>query len=116
MEGFSSLKADEWKTLFLVYATPIMMDLLPDQDKEILAYFVRACSILVCRIVEKKDVTRAHRYLLGVAKAIEGEYGAKKVSPNVHLSLHLAKCTFDYGPPYAYWCFPFERMNGMLGN
>jgi hypothetical protein len=34
----------------------------------------------------------------------------------MHLHLHLKECILDYGPLYAFWCFPFERYNGMLGN
>ena len=35
---------------------------------------------------------------------------------NMHLHLHLAECIVDYGPVYAFWCFAFERMNGVLGS
>ena len=33
----------------------------------------------------------------------------------MHLHLHLAKCLHDYGPVHSFWCFPFERFNGLLG-
>ena len=33
----------------------------------------------------------------------------------MHLHVHLKECIFDYGPVYAFWCFAFERFNGMLG-
>ena len=38
-----------------------------------------------------------------------------KITLNLHLSLHLCECAYDYGPLYALWCFSFERMNGILG-
>ena len=47
-------------------------------------------------------------------KLIENEYGREVITPNLHLSLHLAACSHDYGPLYAFWCFSFERMNGIL--
>lgn len=34
----------------------------------------------------------------------------------MHLHLHLRECFYDYGPPHAFWCYAFERYNGMLGN
>ena len=34
----------------------------------------------------------------------------------MHLHLHLKDCFMDYGPPHAFWCFPFERYNGILGS
>ena len=48
-------------------------------------------------------------------KLIEENYGRNKITPNLHLSLHLCECSFDYGLLYTFWCFSFERMNGMLG-
>ena len=35
---------------------------------------------------------------------------------NMHLHLHLSECVRDYGPVYAFWCFPYERMNSILGS
>lgn len=37
------------------------------------------------------------------------------MSPNMHLHLHLKECIVDYGPVYAFWCFAYERFNGLLG-
>ena len=50
-----------------------------------------------------------------LVKLIEENYGCDKITPNLHLSLHLCECSFDYGPLYTFWCFSFKRMNGMLG-
>jgi len=33
-----------------------------------------------------------------------------------HLHLHLKESFLDYGPPHAFWCFAFERYNGILGS
>ena len=29
---------------------------------------------------------------------------------------HLHECITDFGPVYSFWCFAFERMNGILGS
>ena len=34
----------------------------------------------------------------------------------MHLHLHLKESFLDYGPPHAFWCFAFERYNGILGS
>ena len=34
---------------------------------------------------------------------------------NMHLHGHLLSCIEDYGPVYAFWCFAYERLNGVLG-
>jgi hypothetical protein len=114
-EGFSGFTADQWKTFVLVYAIPIMWDLLSVPDQEILCNFVRACSLLVFRIIDNNMVTEAHDRLLKVAKLIEEHYGPEKVTPNLYLCLHIKECCQDYGPLYSFWCFSFERMNGVLG-
>ncbi|GBC48175.2 hypothetical protein GLOIN_2v1775288 [Rhizophagus irregularis DAOM 181602=DAOM 197198] len=83
-------------------------------DQRILNHFVRVCSILVNRILESNLVDEAHRSLIEIVKLIENHHGRDKITPNLHLSLHLRDCSSDYGPLYAFWCFSFERMNGIL--
>lgn len=29
---------------------------------------------------------------------------------------HLVECVREFGPISSFWCFSFERMNGILGN
>jgi hypothetical protein len=59
---------------------------------------------------------QAHDRLLQVALLIEENYGQEFITPNIHLSLHITDCCEDYGPLYSFWCYSFERMNGLLGN
>src|SRR5271156_104102 len=116
-EGFSGFTADQWKVFILVYATSITWDLLKkSEDRMILANFVRACNILVCRSVSKDGLEEAHDRLLTMVKLIEEDYGPEKITPNLHLCLHICECALDYGPLYSFWCFSYERMNGLLGN
>ena len=51
-----------------------------------------------------------------ICKLFEHLYGTTKCTPNMHLSCHLVECTRDYGPVYSFWCFSFERYNGILGS
>ena len=107
-EGFSGFTADQWKSFILIYAIPLMWDILPESDQKILAYFVRACSLLVSRIIDNNALDEAHSRLLQVARLIEEHYGPEVITPNIHLSLHLVECCRDYGPLYSYWCYSFE--------
>jgi hypothetical protein len=50
-----------------------------------------------------------------MVKLIEQKYGQEKITSNLYLSLHLYEYACDYGSLYAFWCFSFERMNGILG-
>ena len=33
----------------------------------------------------------------------------------MHMHLHLKDCCLDYGSVYGFWCFAYERYNGILG-
>ncbi|GET62089.1 hypothetical protein RIR_jg12383.t2 [Rhizophagus irregularis DAOM 181602=DAOM 197198] len=84
--------------------------------RKILTHFVRICSILVSQIIESDMLQEAHRRLVKIIKLIEVQYSKNKIMPNLHLSLHLSECCHDFSPLYAFWCFSFERMNGILGS
>jgi hypothetical protein len=114
-EGFSNYTADQWRIFFMIYATTSLWEHLPSKDRKILTHFVRVCSILVSRILEIELMEEAHERLIKIIKLIEEHYGRVKITPNLHLSLHLCDCSNDFGPLYAFWCFSFERMNGILG-
>jgi len=115
-DGFSGFTADQWKSFILIYAIPLMWDLLVTSDRNILAKFVKACSLLTCRIINIDMLSQTHDRLLQVALLIEENYGQEFITPNIHLSLHITDCCEDYGPLYSFWCYSFERMNGLLGN
>ena len=114
-EGFSNFTADQWRTFFTIYATVALWEHLPTKDRQILTHFVRICTILVSRIIQIDLMREAHQRLIEIVSLIEEHYGRDKITPNLHLSLHLCECSHDFGPLYAFWCFSFERMNGILG-
>ena len=115
-EGFSNFTADQWRTFFTIYATTSLWEYLSAIDRTILTHFVRVCSVLVGRILTFDLMAEATERLIKIIKLIEEHYGRDKVTPNLHLSLHLQECSYDFGPLYTFWCFSFERMNGILGN
>lgn len=43
-------------------------------------------------------------------------YGPENCTINMHLHGHLRQCIEDFGPVYSFWCFSFERLNGILGS
>ena len=114
-ESFTNFTADQWKNFFLIYTTVILWDHLSSIDCKILTYFIKVYTILVRRIVNVKEMEEAHIGLIEIIRLIEEKYGEGKISPNLHLLLHLCECTYDYDPLYSFWCFSFKRMNGFLG-
>ena len=107
-EGFSNFTADMWKTFIIIFATPITWDFLDEVDKKILAYFVRVCKILTSRELLKSELSEAFSKLVNMNKLIEQKYGQEKISPNLHLCLHICECALDYGPLSSFWYFSFE--------
>ena len=83
-----------------MYAILIIWDLLSESDQKILENFVRACSLLVCRIINNNIITEAHEHLLKVAILVKKNYSQEKITPNLHLCLHIKECCQDYGPLY----------------
>ncbi|CAB4481191.1 unnamed protein product [Rhizophagus irregularis] len=111
-EGFSNLTADQWKTFIMIYFTPILWDMLDNNDRKILGHFVRACNFLVARFITEDDLREAQERL---AHLIERTYGPEFITSNIHLALHIPDCCHDYGFIYSFWLFPYERLNGYIG-
>jgi len=114
-DGFSKLTADQWKTFIMIFSTTILWDMLDDNDRKILGYFVRACNLLVSRLITEDDLKEAQERLKDMSYLIERTYGPEFITSNIHLALHLPDCCRDYGPVYSFWLFPFERLNGYIG-
>src|SRR5256886_12673303 len=95
-DGFSNFTADMWKTFIMIFAMPITWDFLNKVDKKILAYFVRACKILTSCELLKSELSEAFSKLVNMNKLIEQKYDQEKISPNLHLCLHICECVLDY--------------------
>src|SRR5207245_3400206 len=81
-DGFSSFTADQWKSFILIYAIPLMWDLLVTSDWNILANFVKACSLLTCGIINIDMLNQVHDRLLQVFQLIENNYGQEFITPH----------------------------------
>lgn len=93
-----------------------MKGILPDEHLRCWLLFVRACSILRSRLIKRSDITSANLYLAEFCRGFQHLYGAEHCTPNMHLHLHLKDCLLDYGPVHSFWCYAFERFNGVLGS
>ena len=105
----SRLISGEYSLLFM------LLCLFGTIFRPLIEKFLRICTILVSRIMEVDLLNEAHQILIELVKLIEEKYGRDKITPNLHLSLHLCEYAIDFGPLYAFGCFSFERMNGILG-
>ncbi len=70
---------------------------------------------MLCQpILSRDSVEQAHILLIEFCKHFESLYGTEHCTPNMHMSLHLKECLLNFGPLPAFWCFAFERFNGIL--
>lgn len=111
---FSGFTADQWRNWTISYSPIALRDVLHRDHLQYWLLFVKACNLLSTRYLKKENILLADQYLQFFCKKYEVN-GKEACTPNMHLHLHLKECLNDYGPLYSFWCYAFERYNGMLG-
>lgn len=62
------------------------------------------------KVLQDRVLFHTEQYLSGLRRL----YPAQKIFPNNHLSLHIPRFLRLFGPPHAWWAFPYERFIGIL--
>lgn len=114
--SFSGFTADQWKNWTTVYSLFALKGVLPENHLECWRHFVLACKLLGKKVLTYGDIELGDRHLMEFCRTFEELYGKDLVTPNMHLHGHLKECLLDYGPFHSFWCFSFERFNGILGS
>ena len=114
--NYGGFKAAQWRTWITIYSPVVLKGILPDEHLRCWLLYVRACCILGSRIQTYSNINTADLLLLTFCKNFEQLYGKEHCTPNMHLHLHLKNCLLDFGPAHSFWCFSFERYNGLLGS
>ena len=114
--NFSSFTADQWRNWICVYSLYCLHGVLPPEHFSCWALFVDACSHLLQPSISCAALEQADKSLIEFCKAFESLYGEEHCTPNMHMHLHVKQSVLNYGPVYGFWCFPFERFNGILGS
>ncbi|KAJ7673649.1 hypothetical protein DFH06DRAFT_917167, partial [Mycena polygramma] len=123
-----SMKADEWRLLATVYL-PIALILLWGQDNlgENSAHFfailqhtmaIFQATTIVCRYGMNLARASAFRTLMkewldGLPK-IHPHTESHHFKPNAHAAFHIYDFLLLFGPIISWWCFPFERLIGII--
>ena len=97
---------------FLLFA---LKDILPWQHYNCWHLFVNVCILLCRRSITREQIQVADQLTFQFLRLFKQLYGTEKCTINMHLHGHLANCIEDFGPVYSFWCFAYERMNGVLG-
>ena len=114
--SFSGFTADQWKAWVLIFSPVVLKGILPTEHMHCWLIFVKACRLVCTRLLKKDHIRVAHQLFLLFCKKFEELYGWQQCTPNMHMHTHLRDCLEDYGPVYAFWCYAFERYNGILGS
>ena len=77
-------------------------------------HVLRLVSAYTVTYIHEKDVDEADELLLSFCSGFERRYGREACTPNLHMHCHLKECILDVGPLFSFWCFSFERYNGVL--
>ena len=114
--SFAGFSADQWRNWTIVFSPVALKGVIPTEHLNCWLLYVKACNLLCARAIRKSSVQAADAYLKHFCQHFARIYGAEPCTINMHLHLHLQECIYDYGPVYSWWCFAFERYNGMLGS
>ena len=98
----------------IVFSPYVLKDHLPANHYNMWCLFSFACSLLCRPFIREAELLQADQLLLDFCKAFERVFGKECVTPNMHLHAHLKECIYDMGPVFSFWCFSFERYNGIL--
>ena len=112
--SFASFTADEWKKIILIYSVFALNGIIDDAHYKCWCLLVDSCSIFCQPIVSTSRIDQGHTLLVEFCKLFETLYGPECCTPNMHMACHLKDCMLDFGPFSSFWCFPFERYNGIL--
>ena len=112
--GFAGFTAEQWMLWTILYSPVVLQDLLPSEHYTLWCFFSRACALLCRTHIHEAEVDKADELLLSFCTGFEQLYGHEACTPNLHLHCHLKECILDAGPLYSFWCFSFERYNGIL--
>lgn len=113
--NYGGYTASQWKNWTLIYSMFCLKGLLPDSHLRCWQTFVLACQYLCTPVLSKSYIIKADLLFVKFGERFERLFGNKAVTPNMHLHCHLKECVTDCGPVHAFWCFSFERFNGILG-
>ena len=114
--NYGGYTASQWKNWTLIYSMFCLKGLLPESHLRCWQTFVLACQYLCTPVLSKTDILKADLLFVKFGERFECLYGKQAVTPNMHLHCHLKECVIDCGPVHSFWCFSFERFNGILGS
>jgi hypothetical protein len=122
------LKADEWRTLSTIYLPLALVTLWGEGTehkssadasnfRRILDHTMALVSAirLACLRIMTRARAESYRQLMAMyVRELVDIYPHATHRPNHHVSFHIYDFLLLFGPVHSWWCFPFERLIGIL--
>ena len=112
--GFAGFTAEQWMHWTTIYSVIVLRDYLPQEHFTLWCMYSKACSLMCRPHVHVRDIDKAGELLMSFCRGVQTLYGNGAITPNMYLHGHLKKCILDVSPLYSFWCYSFERYNGIL--
>lgn len=112
--NFSSLTAEQLKNWVIIYSMFALRGMISQREYNCWQAFVLACYLVCRRKINRIDIDKADLLFVKFCTDVERLYGTDVITPNMHLHCHMADCLKDFGSVYGFWCFSYERYNGIL--
>ena len=113
-EHFKYYKASELRSFLLYYSLPVLFGILPPEYWNHFSLLSMSIYILLQPSISNVHLQFCQRSLMKFCHDFQNLYGYRYMSANVHLLLHLPDTVKELGPLWAYSCFHFEGLNGIL--
>ncbi|XP_058828764.1 uncharacterized protein LOC131688491 [Topomyia yanbarensis] len=107
-------KANEWQNWLFVYSCFCLKDVLPMKYYDHYCILIANVRTLLCNLLNDSVIQQCEINFQKFVQEFEILYGLEHMTYNVHLLLHLANCTRNFGPLWAFSLFIFEDINGLL--
>lgn len=118
-------KADDWRRVFTIYL-PIALISLHAFDSPFFAdatfgdiiehtmQLVSAVSIACKRVTSERCMKEYLSYITAYISRLNVVFPGLDHNPIHHLAFHIHDFLKLFGPVHSWWCFPFERLIGLL--
>ncbi|KAL7295017.1 hypothetical protein TKK_0011620 [Trichogramma kaykai] len=104
-------KAREWENFVLYYSIPLLKKHLTKAKFNHWLLFVEGLYIILQDKIEIADLNRANNLFHQFVADMEETHGARAMTYNTHILLHMCRSVFNWGPVWANSTFCFESAN-----
>ena len=110
------LKAQQWKNFIVTYARVCLWNIVPYTFYDTTKCLAEAVELMLKDPIMRHEVETISCLLQKHHKLYAKVLGKYAVSVNYHMALHIPALIQNWGPPTSWWCFPYERHIGLLGD